>query len=60
MDKKTEDLQREVEERRDICRVLFNRCFTVYGGMCQFCNLVERCEKERSVLKNIDDPLPEE
>lgn len=48
-----DDAQYEIEERKNICRVLFNRCFTMYGGqMCQFCNMTDRCDKERSVMND--------
>lgn len=40
-----------IAERKRICRVLFNRCFTMHGGqMCVFCAHREICDKERTVL----------
>lgn len=43
-------LEKEIEERRDICRVMFNRCLALtQGSMCGFCAERTRalCMKER-------------
>lgn len=51
--KKTDNSrQEELVKRREMCRVLFNRCRAVvnaYGEMCMFCGLREECEAEHTV-----------
>ena len=45
----------ELEERKDMCRVLFNRCYAIGsadGMMCVFCAMREKCDKERSVMNS--------
>lgn len=40
----------ELASRKDVCRILFNRCRAInYGAMCIWCGLREQCEKEHSI-----------
>lgn len=44
--------EEEMERRKDICRVLFNRCRAVLssgGMMCTFCGMRKECEEEHSL-----------
>lgn len=47
---------KEIAERKEMCRVLFNRCFaTCKGMMCVFCGIKDACKKERTVGKGVKD-----
>ena len=44
--------QEELVKRREMCRVLFNRCraiANVYGEMCEFCGLRKECKAVHTV-----------
>lgn len=42
----------EIEKRRFICRMMFNRCIALTQGVtCMICGHRELCEKERTVGK---------
>lgn len=44
-DKESESLNEYI----NICRVMFNRCYTEHGNyLCQYCTCKAVCEKERS------------
>lgn len=45
-------LSREISRRKDVCRILFNRCMTLTDGCtCLMCGIREMCDRERSVMK---------
>lgn len=45
-----EDLLKELERKRRICTIMFNRCYAVnYGTMCGYCGCRKECAEERTV-----------
>ena len=66
MEKTIKDLHTKIREkdaqltqRKEMCRVLFNRCFaTSHGMMCLFCDqeLKKTCKAERTVAKEDSAP----
>ncbi len=40
----------ELSRRKDMCRVLFNRCVALtHGAMCIWCGIRKECEQDRSM-----------
>lgn len=42
----------EINRRREICRIMFNRCYALtQATTCFMCGFRETCDEERSVMK---------
>ena len=47
---------RIIAERKDLCRVMFNRCIALTKGLtCMWCGHSEICEKERNMARKDKD-----
>ena len=50
------DVEEDAPDRKEMLRVLFNRCMALTGGqICFFCGMRKECDIYRSVMKSKEE-----